>query len=588
VHWLDANARSLSPSPPPTHRSGAEGPPAAPGFPKQHILTVALEDYYQTAPFKRLVNRAHWYRFETRLEIGTLRALDLLDQFGARATFFALGWVADAAPELIRRIVERGHEIATRGYFHRSLGEFSREEFRDDLVRAREALEGAAGQRVVGFRVAEGWLTRRDLWVFEVLAELGFEYDSSIKPILREWAREPHRRFLHRQTAGDRTLWEVPFSSARLLGQDVPIAGGNYFRQWPAGLVRHGVARWDRDCRAPFVMYFHTWELDPAQPRINGTSLLSRLRQYRNLERMPGLLGHYLAAYRFTSVAERLMLQLPRTAQPTLERQTIQATTGAGREALTIVVPCYNEAGSLPYLANTLQSVRASLAGRYEVSVVLVDDASRDDTWDVMNRLFSRDPAARCYRQPKNRGAAAAILRGIRHSETPIVCSIDADCSYDPHQLIGMLPLLREGVDVVTASPYHPAGVVRNVPGWRLGLSKVASWLYRRVFRHQLYTYTSCFRVYRRSKVVEVQVRRGGFVGIAEMLGHLELAGARIVECPATLDARLIGYSKMNVLRTAVGHLVLMARLARLRFGGGRLTGMPVPREERQDEQTAA
>ncbi len=575
--WLSASPEATSPPPTASRPLGSEAPPESLQNPKQHILTVALEDYYHTTPFKRLVGRGHWYRFETRLEVGTLRALDLLDQFGARATFFALGWVADAAPELIRKVVDRGHEVATRGYYHRALREFSAGEFRDDLLRAREAVERASGQRVVGFRLAEGWLAPDQLWLLPLLAELDFAYDSSIKPIFRQWAAEPHRRFIHRQEYGGRTLWEVPFSSGRVLGVDLPIAGGNYFRQWPHWMVRRAVDRWDRTVRAPYVMYFHTWELDPAQPKFTGAPLHSRIRQYRNLDRMPAILAHYLSSFRFTSVADSLRLQLPRTAGLRLvpASPTSLRPDPARREGVTIVVPCHNEAASLPYLANTLRSVRAELAERYQVSVVLVDDGSRDATWDVMTQLFGDDPAVRCYRQPRNRGAAAAILRGIRHAETPIVCSIDCDCSYDPHQLTAMLPLLTPDVDLVTASPYHPAGAVRNVPAWRLALSRVASRLYRVVFRHQLATYTSCFRVYRRSAVAGIQVRRGGFVGVAEMLAQLERAGGRIVEHPAVLESRLLGHSKMRVLRTAVGHLVLMLRLARWRFTGSDRPALP-------------
>lgn len=544
------------------------------GAPRQHLLTIEIEDYYHTAPFKRLVNQANWYRFETRLEIGTLRALDLLDQFGAKATFFALGWVADAAPELIRKIADRGHEIATRGYYHRSIGEFNSAEFRADVLRAREALERASGQRVVGYRVADGWLTPADLWALEVLADLDFAYDSSIKPILRDWSGEPWRRFVHRQDIGNRELWEIPFSSARVLGLDIPIAGGNYFRQWPHWMVRRAVARWDRDCAAPFVMYFHTWELDPAQPKFTGASFVARMRQYRNLEVMPAIIGHYLAKYRFTSIANHLNLKLPRTATPTLvparmvERRRAPPANAAPRQGVTIVVPCYNEAGTLPYLAGTLRSVRASLAARYDVAVILVDDASTDGTWDVMTNQFAAERDTRCYRHEGNRGVAAAILTGIRHATTPVVCSIDSDCTYDPHELAAMIPLLTDDVDLVTASPYHPNGTVKNVPTWRLVLSRIASWLYRRVFHHQLYTYTSCFRVYRRSAVASMRVRRGGFVGVAELLGHMERAGGRIVEYPTTLESRMLGQSNMRVIRTAVGHMLLIARLAALRVRG--------------------
>jgi len=516
--------------------------------------------------------------------VGTLRALDLLDQFGAKATFFALGWVADAAPELIRRIVDRGHEVGIRGYYHRSLKEFTPDGFREDVLRARAAVERASGQRVIGYRVPEGFLGPRDVWALRILADLDFRYDSSIKPILREWSGEPHRRFVHRQDFDGRSLWEVPFSSARLLGFDVPIAGGNYFRQWPDWMVRRAIARWDRECPAPFVMYFHTWELDPAQPRFGGAPLLARIRQYRNLDRMPGIVAHYLSRYRFTGVAEHLGLSLPRVMAPAVVRGTASAdsyVTARQREGVTIVVPCYNEAGSLPYLVNTLRSVRATLGERYDVEVVLVDDGSHDSTWDVMSQLSSVEAGFRCYRHERNRGAAATILTGVRQAATPIVCSIDSDCSYDPHELEAMIPLLTDEVDVVTASPYHPLGAVKNVPRWRLALSRLASRIYRMLFRHQLHTYTSCFRVYRRDVVAAVTLRRGGFIGITEMLGRMELMGARIVEYPTTLEVRLIGQSKMRLVRTITGHLALMARLARLRLMG------PAP-AVRRDSATSA
>lgn len=565
--------RSLFPSFP--QESGEEGRNFPPPEAKRHLLTIALEDYYHTTPFKGLIDRANWYRFETRLEVGTLRALDLLDRFGARATFFALGWVADAAPELIRRIADRGHEIATRGYYHRALREFTLSEFRDDVLRAREALERACSQRVMGYRVARGWLAPGDLWALRALAELDFAYDSSIKPILRDWSNEPWRRFVHREEFDGKGLWEIPLSSARLLGLHVPIAGGNYFRQWPHWLVRRAVARWDRDCAAPFVMYFHTWELDAAQPRFTGAPVHARVRQYRNLSRMPEILGYYLSKYRFTSIAESLKLQLGGTTVSTTVRPIATAALPLSvavhpeRVAVTIVVPCYNEATTLPYLRNTLRSVRASLVGSYDVQVILVDDASRDTTWDVMTTLFGDEVDTQCLRHPENRGVAAAIMTGIRHATTPIVCSIDCDCTYDPHELGTMIPLLTDAVDVVTASPYHPAGTVKNVPPWRLLLSRTASRLYRIVFRHQLHTYTSCFRVYRRTSLADIQVHRGGFIGVAEMLGRLEQAGARIVEYPTTLEARLMGYSKMKAARTALGHLVLMAQLAAFRLRGG-------------------
>jgi hypothetical protein len=142
---------------------------------------------------------------------------------------------------------------------------------------------------------------------------------------------------------------------------------------------------------------------------------------------------------------------------------------------------------------------------------------------------------------------------------------MDCDCTYDPHELAQLIPALTDDVDMVTASPYHPKGKVLNVPAWRLGLSKTASFLYRRILHHKLNTFTSCFRVYRRSAVVDIPIKEGGFLGVAELLGRLDLKGCRIRECPATLEVRLFGTSKMKVIRTVIGHLKLLSLLLYLR-----------------------
>jgi glycosyltransferase involved in cell wall biosynthesis len=146
-----------------------------------------------------------------------------------------------------------------------------------------------------------------------------------------------------------------------------------------------------------------------------------------------------------------------------------------------------------------------------------------------LHNLFDSWGNCKAIHHERNLGVAAAIITGIRNAETEIVCSIDCDCTYDPHTLQEMIPKLAAGVDMVTASPYHPQGQVRNVPSWRLGLSKAASFLYRRVLRQKLYTYTSCFRVYRRSIMHDLDLRNGHFIGVAEMLGMLDLRGAEIV-----------------------------------------------------------
>jgi polysaccharide deacetylase family protein (PEP-CTERM system associated) len=554
------------------------------GGPRTHILTVAVEDYFHVTPFKSLIDRHQWYRFETRMEESTRKTLELLDEHQVKATFFVLGWVAEVAPHLVREIAARGHEVASKGFYHRDIHQVDRQEFREDVVRARDALEAATGRRVLGYRVPEGWFNQSDLWALEVLAEAGMLYDSSVRLVLRSYVTQPWRRFPHIEQVLGRPFLEVPLSSVKLCGLNLPIAGGNYFRQFPHILVRRAVKYWDRHYTAPYVMYFHTWELDSQQPRISAAPMTSRIRQYRNLEKMPGMLAYYLRHYRFTTIAEYFGLeqggaradhQTSASGTPNVavglsrSRGRVIPEVGAGQSLpVTVVVPCYNEAPSLGYLAKTLESVSQKLGPDYTLAFVFVDDASTDGTWAALHQHFGADPRIRFVRHEQNRGVAAAIQTGIARAATEVVCSMDCDCTYDPHELFHMIPLLTPGVDVVTASPYHSLGRVRNVPAWRLMLSRSLSGLYRLVLRQQLATYTSCFRVYRRSAVLPIQLQRTGFLGVAELLGRLDLVGAKIVEYPTCLEVRLLGRSKMKVLHTILGHLGVLASLIRLRIAG--------------------
>ena len=557
---------------------------------KRHILTVNVEDYFQVGAFQRLIHRKQWSRFETRLVTNTERSLELLQRFDVKGTFFVLGWIAERFPELIAQIAEHGHEVASRGFYHRSVRDLSREEFREDLARTREVLEGITGRRVRGYRLADGWLNPDDFWILDVLAAEGYAFDSSLCPILRTFRAEPERHFVHEHRSGFGSIWEVPPSSVSVLGCSVPVAGGNYFRQFPHSILKHVVDRWHRRQDVPFVMYFHVWELDPDQPRITAVGPLTRIRHYRNLTKMEWVLEDYLSRYGFGPIAESLNLGQPETVQNARRSETLgpeYSVRGSGRceevstsrndlekpdaarsdnacpkTTVTVVIPCFNEERTICYLANTLEEVEFTLSAQYEPRFVFVDDCSTDATFETLQNVFGGKSNCEVIRHEQNQGVAAAILTGIHQAQSDIVCSMDCDCSYDPHELKHMIPLLGDGVDLVTASPYHPRGHVRNVPTWRLFLSKTLSGIYRRVLREKLFTYTSCFRVYRRSAVSALRLEERGFLGVAELLGKLSLAGARIVEYPTTLDVRIFGESKMKTCRTIVGHLRLLCRLA--------------------------
>ncbi len=575
---VHSNAPAALPS-----RTGVDVPPEK--SQRQHILTVAVEDWFQVGSFDRLIEKEQWYRFETRIERNTQRTFELLDEYDAKATFFVLGWVAEQMPELVAEIASRGHEVASLGYHHRSIRGVSRDDFREDLLRAQEAIESASGQKLLGYRIADQWLGPKDLWVLDVLAEEGYAYDSSVLPMFNRFSDEAYRRFVHRQSTPFGRILEVPPSSTRFMGCCLPIAGGNWFRQLPHTLLKKAVQNWDERNSDPFVMYFHIWELDPDQPRISAADRLSTIRHYRNLDKMQWVLEDHLAKYNFGTVANRLGLETRN-----VDRAKGQGSRVEGCDVLTaptpdskpsalsshpsalvpvsIVIPCYNEEASLPYLGRTLDKLEGELSDRYEPQFILVDDRSADTTWEIMQSVFGAKPNFKLVQHEQNSGVSAAILTGIRNSDTELVCSMDCDCSYDPLEFSRMLPLMTADVDLVTASPYHPKGRVKNVPGWRLLLSKGLSTIYRIVLPQKLHTWTSCFRVYRKSVIENLDLNETGFLGTAELVGQLCLNGSKIVEHPATLEVRIFGESKMKTFHTIAGHLRLVQQLVKQRWGG--------------------
>lgn len=537
---------------------------------RRNLLTVLVEDYFHVGAFENLIQQRNWPNFEPRFEENTLKTLDLLDRYHTKATFFVLGWIADLNPDLIREIVRRGHEVASRGFYHRSPRSLTPDEFRDDLRKANEAIENAAGQKVVGYRAAEKLAFEHSAWILETLAEEGFAYDASFLPTSKT---EKLKRVAHKAVTDSGPVWEFPYSTIDLGVGLLPISGGNYYRQVPYTLMRHAVRRWHKNHADPFVFYFHVWELDPEQPRISAASKVNRIRHYRKLDKMEWILHENLALYECTGIARHLGLidGLKQVRQPPSEPVPPVAPIQPGENLtpISIVIPCYNETESLPYLAKTLASVETRLNDiGFTSELIFVDDKSQDDTIKTIKSLFGDRPNVQLLEHEANKGVAGGIMTGMRAARTEFVCSIDCDCTFDPHELVKMLPLMKDGVDMVTASPYHKDGGVQNVPGWRLMLSKGASVLYRLVLPTKIASYTSCFRVFRRSAMLDINPTAPGFHGVPEMLGLLDLKGGKIVEFPTVLAVRLFGASKMKTAKTVIGTIKLLMRLARLRIYG--------------------
>jgi polysaccharide deacetylase family protein (PEP-CTERM system associated) len=539
-------------------------------IPQKHLLTVLVEDYFHVGAFENLIQQRNWSNFEPRYEQNTLKTLDLLDEFNTKATFFVLGWIAKQNPQMIREIASRGHEIASRGYYHRSLRQLTAEEIRQDLARTNRVLQAASGQKIIGYRSAEKLSFERDERVLKVLADEGFAYDASFLPGRKT---ETRKRFAHQIHSGGKAIWEFPYSTRNIGFGLLPISGGNYFRQIPYTLMRHGVRDWTNRYDEPFVFYFHVWELDPDQPRISAASHFSRIRHYRKLDKMEWIIKENLEMYDFCDVAEYLGVKDSLLIEPEklkVKKEVPALTVSRPRHPdtpISIVIPCYNEVDSLDYLSNILRDVSGELNEKgYDARFIFIDDKSTDETFNKLQELFGSAENVKILKHEKNKGVAAGIMTGIRAAETEIVCSMDCDCTYDPHQLVDMVPLLTDDIDMVTASQYHHAGGVRNVPKWRLLFSKGASFCYRRVLKTKLATYTSCFRVYRKSSMVDLNVEDGGFLGVTEMLGRLDLNSGKIIEYPAVLETRLFGASKMNTVRTTFDHLGLLYRLSKERF----------------------
>lgn len=265
------------------------------------MFSVDVEDYFHVEAFSDIVDRADWDRYPCRVEPNTHRLLDLIDAHGVTATFFVLGWVADRYGPLVREIAARGHEVACHSYWHRLIYRLDRREFAADTRRAKDAIEQAAGTRVVGYRAPSYSVTSRSLWALETLAELGFAYDSSIFPIRHDVygiPDAPRAPFVVPTPAG--AILECPLTTFRVRGgQNLPVGGGGYLRMLPFWYTRVGVGRARRE-GLPLIAYVHPWELDPAQPRLKGR-LRSRIRHYTNLSGMQARLDRLLAMIRFTS-----------------------------------------------------------------------------------------------------------------------------------------------------------------------------------------------------------------------------------------------------------------------------------------------
>jgi polysaccharide deacetylase family protein (PEP-CTERM system associated) len=268
-----------------------------------NVVSVDVEDYFHAEVFSEVVERSRWDSYTSRVEVNTRRLLELLATFDVHGTFFILGWVAERFPSLVREIAANGHELACHSYWHRLIYKLSPRDFRDDTLRAKNVIEQISGQAVNGYRAPTYSIVDDSVWALEILAELGFSYDSSIYPIRHDrygmpWT--PRMPFRFETPCGPIT--EFPITTFRLRGQNMPVGGGGYLRLLPMLYTQLGLKQVRKE-GLPIVIYIHPWEIDPEQPRL-PIKLTSRLRHYTNLARMYERFTNVLQEASYTSFRE--------------------------------------------------------------------------------------------------------------------------------------------------------------------------------------------------------------------------------------------------------------------------------------------
>jgi polysaccharide deacetylase family protein (PEP-CTERM system associated) len=250
-----------------------------------NAMTVDVEDYFQVSAFEKYIQKDSWDNLELRVEANVERLITIFENSGISATFFMLGWIAERCPGMIHRIVDAGHELASHGYSHVRIGQQQKHELREDIIKTKTILEDISGIPIIGYRAASFSISSIDHWAYDVLEEAGFKYSSSIYPVRHDIYGVPDApRFPYKPENGN--LLEIPMTTMEFCGIRIPCAGGGYFRLFPYQLSRWLIRRINSKEIMPCIFYFHPWELDVDQPRLNNLDLKTRFRHYNNIDNM--------------------------------------------------------------------------------------------------------------------------------------------------------------------------------------------------------------------------------------------------------------------------------------------------------------
>jgi polysaccharide deacetylase family protein (PEP-CTERM system associated) len=265
-----------------------------------NLLTIDVEDWFHTSALDPYLGPNQWDYLESRVEPNVHRFLEILATHQTRATFFILGWVAERYPHLVKEIAALGHEIGSHGYRHRLIYDLTPAQFKDYLGRSKKILEDLVSQPVMGYRATSFSIVKKTLWALDAIQEADFRYDSSIFPVGHHdlYGLPGSPRFPFRHING---LLEMPPSTVKFFGKNIPFGGGGYFRLYPYRLTAQSIRRINRE-GYPAMVYLHPWELDPHCPRIGHADRLTRFRQYVNLTKTEGRLHRLLSEFRWSPV----------------------------------------------------------------------------------------------------------------------------------------------------------------------------------------------------------------------------------------------------------------------------------------------
>ncbi len=263
-----------------------------------NAMSVDVEDYFQVSAFAPHVDRRSWETTPLRVEANVDRILEVFANHKVKATFFTLGWVAERLPDMVRRIVAEGHELASHGWEHTRVSAQNPETFRNDITRTRTLLEDIGGVPVHGYRAASYSIGTDTPWAHDVLADAGYRYSSSIVPVKHDHYGVPDAsRFAFAAASG--RITEIPVTTINLAGRNVNCGGGGWFRLFPYGFSRWALRRVNEHEGQSGLFYFHPWEIDPDQPRPQSLTRKTRFRHYLNLSKMESRLECLLQDFRW-------------------------------------------------------------------------------------------------------------------------------------------------------------------------------------------------------------------------------------------------------------------------------------------------